>query len=239
MTDSPRKIGHYDVIREIGRGGMGVVYLAFDTKLDRQVAVKALPDDVAADPERLDRFQREATLLASLSHPNIAAVYGLEESDGHKYIVLEYVEGDDLSTRVESGAMPLDEAIETAAQIAAGLEAAHAKGVIHRDLKPANIKVSTDGAVKVLDFGLAKVVGEVSSSVTNMADSPTVQAAASPTIPGVILGTAGYMSPEQARGRSVDKRSDVFTPGASATSWPRRSRNARPSPPPRLPARPN
>ena len=209
------QVGPYEIIREIGRGGMGVVYLARDSKLDRDVAIKALPDELALDEDRLARFEREAKTLASLSHANIGAIYGLEEDDGRKYLVLEYIEGETLAERLTHGALPLDVALEIGLQIANAVEAAHEKGVVHRDLKPANIKLATgadgDVQVKVLDFGLAKALGEDTASGSSMAHSPTL--VGSPTIPGVLLGTAGYLSPEQARGRPVDKRTDIFAFG--------------------------
>ena len=207
------RIGPYEIIREIGRGGMGVVYLARDTKLDRDVAIKCLPEELADDVDRLARFEREAKLLASLNHPNIATIHGLEVVNGKRYLILEYVEGETLEERLRKGAIPLDEALPIAIQIAEGIEAAHDKGVIHRDLKPANIKFDVDENVKILDFGLAKAIDDQPSSISNIADSPTVLKAASPTLPGVILGTAGYLSPEQARGRPVDKRTDIFSFG--------------------------
>lgn len=196
---------------------MGVVYLATDTRLDRQVAVKALPADLAADPDRLARFQREAKVLASLNHPNVGGIHGLEQADGHQYLVLEYIEGQTLADRLAAGPIPVADALTLAKQIAEALEAAHEKGIIHRDLKPGNVMVTHDGVVKVLDFGLARTADGASSS-TNVAarpDSPTVTSPArhSPTIPGAIMGTAGYMSPEQARGKPVDKRSDIFSFG--------------------------
>ena len=156
MASIPQQIGPYEIIREIGRGGMGIVYLGRDVKLERVVAIKALPDEVARDPERLSRFDREAKLLASLNHPNIAAIYGLEESDGVRYLVLELVPGLTLAERIARGPLPVDEALTVCRQIAEALEAAHEKGIIHRDLKPGNVKVTPDGKVKVLDFGLAK-----------------------------------------------------------------------------------
>ena len=213
MTQVPSHIGPYQITREIGRGGMGVVYLARDTKLDRDVAIKCLPDEFAQDEDRLHRFEREAKLLASLNHPNIASIYGLEEVDGKRYLILEYVEGETLEEKLSAGAIPVDEALVIAKQIAEAIEAAHEKGVIHRDLKPANIKFTSEEQVKVLDFGLAKAIDDRPSSITNIADSPTVMQEASPTLPGVILGTAGYLSPEQARGRPVDKRTDIFSFG--------------------------
>ena len=208
--DVGSRIAHYDVTALIGEGGMGQVYQATDTKLNRQVALKILPEAFAADPDRLARFQREAQVLASLNHPNIAQIHGIEEDEGTRALVLELVEGPTLADRISQGAIPLDEALPIAKQIAEALEAAHEAGVIHRDLKPANIKVREDGTVKVLDFGLAKALaGDASAS--GLADSPTVTAMA--TKSGVILGTAAYMSPEQARGKPLDKRTDVWAFG--------------------------
>ena len=204
------RLGHYDVTALIGEGGMGQVYQATDTKLNRQVALKILPEAFASDPDRLARFQREAQVLASLNHPGIAAIYGLEESDDTRALVLELVEGPTLADRIAQGPIPIDEALPIAKQIAEALEAAHEAGVIHRDLKPANIKVKEDGTVKVLDFGLAKAFDP--SPEGDPSQSPTVTAVATAT--GVILGTAAYMSPEQARGRPVDKRSDIWAFGA-------------------------
>ena len=214
---SPGQVGPYTIAREIGRGGMGVVYLARDTKLDRDVAIKCLPDELADDTDRLVRFEREAKLLASLNHPNIATIHGLEEVDGKRYLILEYVEGKTLEEKLSAGAIPVDEALPIAKQIAEAIEAAHEKGVIHRDLKPANIKFTTSGGggdqVKVLDFGLAKALVDETSTASELAHSPTIVAGGSPTLAGVVLGTAGYLSPEQARGRSVDKRTDIFSFG--------------------------
>jgi len=212
------QIGPYKVVRELGRGGMGEVFLATDTRLDRQVAIKALPVHLAQDQDRLARFQREAKVLASLNHPNIAAIYGLEEAAGHQYLILEFVEGETLADQLKGGAIPIDETLRLAKQITEALEAAHEKGVIHRDLKPGNVMVTGDGVVKVLDFGLARSADGTpsSSNIAAIADSPTVTSPApvhSPTIPGAIMGTAGYMSPEQARGKPVDKRSDIFSFG--------------------------
>ena len=189
---------------------MGQVYQATDTTLNRQVALKILPEAFAADPDRLARFQREAQVLASLNHPNIAAIHGLEESEGTRALVLELVEGPTLADRIAHGAIPLDEALPIAKQIAEALEAAHEAGVIHRDLKPANIKVRDDGTVKVLDFGLAKALDTTPQGDPSL--SPTLTAAA--TQMGVIMGTAAYMSPEQARGKTVDKRADIWAFGA-------------------------
>ena len=191
---------------------MGQVYRATDTTLGRQVAIKILPDAFAADPERFARFQREAKTLASLNHPHIAAIYAVEKSAGHHALVMELVEGDDLSQRIVDGAIPLDEALPIARQIAEALEAAHEQGIIHRDLKPANIKVRSDGTVKVLDFGLAKGMDPAGSS-TSLSMSPTLITPAMTQV-GVIMGTAAYMSPEQARGRAVDRRADVWAFGA-------------------------
>ncbi len=218
MSNLRTQIGPYKVERELGRGGMGEVFLATDTRLDRQVAIKALPAHLATDPDRLARFQREAKVLASLNHPGIGAIYGLEEAAGHQYLILEFVEGETLADQLKGGAIPVDEALRLAKQITEALEVAHEKGVIHRDLKPGNVMVTGDGVVKVLDFGLARTAdGPLSTSnVAALADSPTVTSPArdhSPTIPGAIMGTAGYMSPEQARGKPVDKRSDIFSFG--------------------------
>ncbi len=208
------RIGPFEIMKELGRGGMGIVYLARDTRLDRQVAIKALPDHLASDPVRLERFEREAKTLAGLSHVNVAGIYGVEDQDGARYLVLEFVEGETLADIIDRGPIQLDDAIEFAAQIAAGLEAAHEAGVIHRDLKPANIKITPDGVAKVLDFGLARTDEATSSS--GALDNPTLttpQPQHSPTIEGAILGTAAYMSPEQARGRKVDKRTDIWSFG--------------------------
>ena len=204
------RLGHYDVTALIGQGGMGEVYRARDTKLGRDVALKVLPDLFADDPERLARFQREARVLASLNHPNIASIYGLEESGDTRALVLELVEGPTLAERIAQGAIPVDEALPIAKQIADALEAAHEAGVIHRDLKPANVKVKDDGMVKVLDFGLAKALAGDAGS--DPSESPTMTAAA--TRAGVIMGTPAYMSPEQAKGKVVDKRADVWALGA-------------------------
>ena len=193
---------------------MGEVYQAADTNLKRQVAIKVLPVAVADDAERLARFQREAEVLAALNHPNIAAIYGLEKTPGITALVMELVEGDDLSQRIARGAVPLDEALSVAKQIADALEAAHEQGIIHRDLKPANIKVRADGTVKVLDFGLAKATTPAAGPSLNLSMSPTIMTPALMSNVGVILGTAAYMAPEQARGKAVDKRADVWAFGA-------------------------
>ncbi|MBN2317984.1 MAG: protein kinase [Acidobacteria bacterium] len=203
-------LSHYEITAEIGKGGMGEVYQAKDRKLGRDVAIKVLPEEFAQDDDRVARFQREAKLLASLNHPNIAAIYGLEEADGTNFLVMELVEGQTLDDRIKTGAIPVEEALKLALQIAEALEAAHEKGVIHRDLKPANIKVTPDGKVKVLDFGLAKAFAGEQPDL-NLSNSPTLSVAA--TQQGAILGTAAYMSPEQARGKEVDKRADIWAFG--------------------------
>jgi serine/threonine protein kinase len=208
---SGTKLGSYEVVAEIGAGGMGEVYQAHDTKLGRDVAIKVLPEAFAHDPERLSRFQREAKMLAALNHPNIATIYGLEQSGGTSYLVMELVSGETLAGRMKrDGAVPIEEALGIARQIAEALEAAHEKSIIHRDLKPANVKVTPEGKVKVLDFGLAKAF-EGDAASEDMSNSPTLSMAA--TMHGVILGTAGYMSPEQARGKRVDKRADIWAFG--------------------------
>ena len=203
------RLGHYDVTSLLGEGGMGQVWQATDTQLNRQVALKILPDAFAADPDRLARFKREAQILASLNHPNIAAIYGIEEAEGTRALVLELVEGPTLADRIAKGPIPLDEALPIAKQIAEALEAAHEARVIHRDLKPANIKVREDGTVKVLDFGLAKALDP--NPDADPSQSPTLTAAA--TQMGVIMGTAAYMSPEQAAGQPTDKRGDIWSFG--------------------------
>jgi serine/threonine-protein kinase len=203
---------HYTLIEQIGAGGMGVVFKATDTKLRREVAIKVLPDDFAKDQERLARFEREAHVLASLNHPGIASIHGLEEEDGVRFLVLELVPGETLADRLKRGPLPVDEALTTAKQIAEALEQAHEQNIVHRDLKPANIKLTPEGKVKVLDFGLAKAY-ESDTSSPDLEHSPTVLASP-PTMQGMILGTAAYMSPEQARGRPVDKRADIFAFGS-------------------------
>ena len=205
------RLGPYEVTGELGAGGMGIVLRATDTQLGRDVALKILPDAFASDPDRLSRFQREAQILASLNHPNIAQIHGIEEdeTEGTRALVLELVDGPTLADRVAHGALPIDDALPIARQIAEALEAAHEAGVIHRDLKPANIKVREDGTVKVLDFGLAKALDRTPQS--DPSQSPTLTAAA--TQMGVIMGTAAYMSPEQARGKPVDRRADIWAFG--------------------------
>src|SRR3954469_8508664 len=199
----PSTIGHFRITSKLGEGGMGAVYRATDTKLNRDVAIKVLPPAFAEDTARMQRFEREAQVLASLNHPNIAAIYGIE----HSAIVMELVEGDDLK-----GLVPVETALAYARQIAIALEAAHEKGIIHRDLKPANIRITREGVVKLLDFGLAKAAEERAVSTTaSPTMSPTLSLAM--TQAGMILGTAAYMSPEQARGKPVDKRADIWSFG--------------------------
>ena len=191
---------------------MGEVYRAWDSKLNRHVALKVLPAALASDADYMARFQREAQVLASLNHPHIAAIYGLEDSGGVRALVMELVEGPTLDDRISAGAIPFREALEIARQIAEALEAAHDKGIIHRDLKPANVKVTADDKVKVLDFGLAKaLVGDSGVSGRNLASSPTMTIYM--TQAGMILGTAAYMSPEQAKGKAVDRRADIWAFG--------------------------
>jgi len=210
---SGTRIGVYDILAQIGAGGMGEVYRARDSKLNRDVAIKVLLDLFAGNPERLARFTREAQTLAALNHLNIAHIHGLEESNGVRALVMELVEGDDLAQRIARGAIPVEEALPIAKQIADALEAAHEQGIIHRDLKPANIKVRADGTVKVLDFGLAKLVETPGSGSDALSQSPTITTPARMTGAGMILGTAAYMSPEQARGKPVDKRADIWAFG--------------------------
>ena len=204
------RLGSYEVTAKIGQGGMGEVYRAKDTSLDRDVAIKVLPDAFAGDPERLARFEREAKVLASLNHPNIGAIFGLEKSGDTRALVLELVEGPTLADRIKQGPIPVEEALPIAKQIAEALEAAHEQGVIHRDLKPANVKVRDDGTVKVLDFGLARAL--TPDPAADVSNSPTLSMAA--TQAGMILGTAAYMAPEQAKGKAVDVRADVWAFGA-------------------------
>jgi serine/threonine protein kinase/Tol biopolymer transport system component len=211
MLSTGTRIGIYEVVAQIGAGGMGEVYRARDTRLNRDVALKVLPEAFSRDMERMARFEREAKVLASLNHPNIAAIYGLEESGPIRALVMELVEGPTLAERIRGGAIPVDEALPIARQVAEAVEYAHDKNVIHRDLKPANIKVTAEGTVKVLDFGLAKALSDEIAG-EDMSNSPTLSMAA--TRQGVILGTAGYMAPEQARGRIVDRRADIWAFGA-------------------------
>ena len=206
-----KTLSHYKVLKKIGQGGMGVVYRAQDTNLSREVAIKVLPEQFTQDPQRLARFEREAKLLASLNHPNIAAIHSFEHSDEIHFLVLELVEGDTLADLLTKGPLPVEKALEVCRQIAEGVEAAHEKGVIHRDLKPANVKVTPEGKVKILDFGLAKAF-EDEIPAADISQSPTLTEEM--TRAGVILGTAAYMSPEQARGKQVNKQADIFAFGA-------------------------
>jgi serine/threonine-protein kinase len=206
------RLGPFEITAPLGVGGMGEVYRATDTNLKRQVAIKVLPASVASDPERLTRFQREAEVLAALNHPNIAHIHGLEKSDGTIALVMELVEGPTLADRIAKGAIPIDEAVPIAKQIADALEAAHDQGIVHRDLKPANVKVREDGTVKVLDFGLAKALEPAGATSASVSISPTITSPAM-TQAGVILGTAAYMAPEQARGKAIDKRADIWAFG--------------------------
>jgi Tol biopolymer transport system component len=228
MIGTGTRLGPYEITAKLGEGGMGEVWRATDARLKREVALKVLPAGFTADPDRLARFEREAQLLAQLHHPNIASIYGLEDSDGERALVMELVEGEDLAARIARGPLPLEDALAVARQIAEALEAAHERGIVHRDLKPANVKVRADGTVKVLDFGLAKAMdpgassgGAAAASPADLARSPTLlDLANSPTVTGaagtqrgLILGTAGYMAPEQAKGAAVDKRADVWAFG--------------------------
>ncbi|MCH8219633.1 MAG: serine/threonine protein kinase, partial [Planctomycetes bacterium] len=203
-------IAHYKITAKIGKGGMGEVYRATDTKLDREVAIKVLPESFAGDRDRVARFKREAKVLARLNHTNIAVIHGIEQSTEIYALVMELVEGETLGERLKREPMTVEEALDCCKQIAEALEAAHEKGIIHRDLKPENIKITSDGHVKVLDFGLAKVVVDPSDS-DKQAESPTITHMT--TVPGELLGTAPYMSPEQARAKPVDKRSDIWSFG--------------------------
>ena len=218
------RLGQYEVVALLGAGGMGEVYRARDTKLVRDVALKVLPEVFALDPERLARFKREAQVLASLNHPHIASIYGIEESHGSSALVLELVEGMTLADRLVQGPLPLEDASSIARQIAEALEAAHDRGIVHRDLKPANIKLRRDGTVKVLDFGLAKAF-DPTAMAPGASQLPTLTSPAATRI-GVIMGTAAYMSPEQARGRTVDKRADVWAFGCVLyRCWPAGARS--------------
>jgi serine/threonine protein kinase len=211
--EAGQQLLQYRLIEQIGEGGMGVVWKAVDTALEREVAIKVLPHAFTADPERLARFEREARLLASLNHPNIAAIHGLHESDGVKFLAMELVAGEDLSLRLKRSALSVERTLRVGTEVAAALEAAHAQGVVHRDLKPANIVTTPEGQAKVLDFGLAKTIEPAAgaSGPTSVSMSPTMTSTG--TVAGMILGTAGYMSPEQARGKLVDRRSDLWSLG--------------------------
>jgi Tol biopolymer transport system component len=206
-----KRLAHYEIVALLGKGGMGEVYRAHDTTLERDVAIKVLPAELAADADRLARFRREARVLASLNHPNIAGIHGLQEADGRSFLVMELAEGQDLSQRLAAGPIPLEEALAIAGQITAGLEEAHEKGIVHRDLKPANVMVAPDGQVKILDFGLARAYLGETASEGDPAMSPTMTAGL--TQAGVILGSAAYMSPEQAKGQPVDRRTDIWAFG--------------------------
>jgi serine/threonine-protein kinase len=210
--DVGTRLSHYTITAKIGEGGMGQVFRAEDSNLKRDVALKVLPPQLAGDAERMARLEREAQLLAQLEHPNIAAIHGLEEADGNRFLVMQLVEGENLHERLDAGPLPVEEALQYALQIARALESAHEKGVVHRDLKPANVMVGADGTIKLLDFGLAKAFATDSSGsfTGEVSASPTLLEA---TVAGTILGTAGYMSPEQARGRSVDRRTDIWAFG--------------------------
>ncbi len=209
-----KTLAHYEVTAHLGTGGMGEVYRALDTKLRRDVAIKLLPAVFAADPMRMARFEQEARSLAALNHPNVSGIFGIEQHDDHRFLVMELAEGEDLSERIKRGPLPVEDVIDIARQIAAGLEDAHARGIVHRDLKPANIKLTPTGEVKILDFGLAKALTDEADPATSeydIANSPTIINTV--TQPGLILGTAAYMSPEQARGRPVDWRADIWAFG--------------------------
>ena len=215
MLTAGTTLGPYKILAPIGAGGMGEVYRAHDSRLGRDVAIKTLPESFATDPERLARFEREAKVLASLNHPNIGAIYGLEEAGHRRYLVLEYVEGETLGARLARGPLPLEEAVEICLQVATGMEAAHERGIVHRDLKPGNVMITPGDLVKVVDFGLAKGVvaepEEISPDSPTATESPVVGTPA--TLPGVILGTAAYLSPEQARAKAVDRRADIWSFG--------------------------
>ena len=230
------RLGPYEIVAPLGAGGMGEVYRARDARLGRDVAIKALPAAFAQDPERLARFEREARLLASLNHTGIAHVYGFESAtlpDGSTahFLAMELVPGEDLAERLKRGRVPVDEALEVARQIAEALEEAHEHGIIHRDLKPANVKVTPDGKVKVLDFGLAKAYagdGGGAASSADLSHSPTLTHTG--TKAGLILGTAAYMSPEQARGKPVDRRADIWSFGVVLFEMPQASVSSRERP---------
>src|SRR6185369_6138551 len=206
------RLGPYEISAQIGVGGMGEVYRATDTNLKRAVAIKVIAASVSSDPDRLARLQREAEVLASLNHPNIAHIHGLEKKDAAIALVMELVEGPTLAERIHAGPIPVNESLAIARQIADSLEAAHERGIVHRDLKPANVKVRDDGTVKVLDFGLAKAMETPSAMSSSLSLSPTITTPAM-TQMGLILGTAAYMSPEQARGKTVDQRTDIWAFG--------------------------
>ncbi len=205
------KLGPYEIEEPLGKGGMGEVWAALDPRVDRRVAIKVLPDDVARDRDRLARFEREAKALAALSHPNVATLFGLEEEGGQPFLVMELAPGETLGERIDRGPLRIEEALEVFEQLAEGLEAAHNSGLVHRDLKPANIKVDDEGRARILDFGLALALGdEPGASSADATRSPTLTAG---TAAGVLLGTAAYMAPEQARGKRVDPRADIWAWG--------------------------
>ncbi len=204
------KLGAYEILAAIGAGGMGEVYRARDTKLGREVAIKVLPEEFTQHPQKLARFEREAKLLAASNHANVATLFGLEEAESQQFLVMELVEGETLAERIAKGPIPVDEALPLFIQMAEGLESAHEKGIVHRDLKPANVKVTPEGKVKILDFGLAKAFAPEEDAGAAASQSPTLTKG---TALGVILGTASYMSPEQARGKTVDKRTDIWAFG--------------------------
>ena len=210
-------LGPYEIVSAIGAGGMGEVYRARDPKLGRHVAIKVLPQAFAREPDRIARFQREAKVLASLNHPNIAAIYGFEDSGDARALVMEFVEGPTLADRIKQGAIAVDEAIRIARQIADALEYPHERGIVHRDLKPASVKVTADDTVKVLDFGLAKALESDIASI-DIPTSPTISRMA--TMQGVLLGTAAYMSPEQAKAKPVDRRTDIWAFGRGHLTLP-------------------
>ena len=213
--EAGQQLSHYRLIEKLGEGGMGIVWKAVDTTLDREVAIKFLPAAFAENAERVARFEREAKLLASLNHPNLATVFGVHDSDPSagsvRFLAMELVPGEDLAQRLRRGKLSVDETLGIAGQIADALEAAHGRGVVHRDLKPANIRVTADGTVKILDFGLAKAMASDAVGGADPSLSPTMTSVGS--VAGVLLGTAGYMSPEQARGQDVDERSDIWSFG--------------------------
>ncbi|MDH3629373.1 MAG: serine/threonine protein kinase, partial [Acidobacteriota bacterium] len=210
-VEAGRTLLHYRIVDKLGEGGMGVVWRAVDTTLDREVAIKVLPAEMATHPDRLARFEREAKLLASLNHPNIAGIHGIHEVDDTPFLAMELVEGQDLQQRLAGSALSRRQTLEVALQIAHAFEAAHESGVIHRDLKPANVKLTDDGVVKVLDFGLAKALLDPSQSGASPSMSPTLTSAG--TVAGMVLGTAAYMSPEQAKAKDVDRRADIWSFG--------------------------